>query len=239
MKDTVTKKIAIVVGCSMLLLACIAIAIKVGINRELNLQTTYIAARNIPPRTQVQATDLVEVRLPKDYLLMETYMDADDIIGKYTEIQGMIPAGSTFYKSMLYDANEIPDFPSSQLKDGQTAYTLNIDFTKLGGPLLPGQRVDVYLSVDRKEEAPISDCLLEHVRILAIKDHKGLDMDDENSTGQPAVVLLAVNMEDVAMLNVAEQVGTIRLFSSNQTYDADSEATLYANSLVLPYIQRS
>jgi hypothetical protein len=29
-------------------------------------------------------------------------MSKEDILGKYTEIQGMIPAGSVFYKHMLY-----------------------------------------------------------------------------------------------------------------------------------------
>ncbi|MBP3891776.1 MAG: Flp pilus assembly protein CpaB [Solobacterium sp.] len=238
MKDEIVKKVMAILGCSFLLLFLFSVAIKASVKKELNLQTTYVAARDIPPRTQIKESDLLPITIPSTYLFDHAYRTQEDIVGKYTEIQGMIPAGSIFYKSMLFAEEAIPDLPSAQLREGQSAYTLSVDMEKLGGPIVAGQRVDIYLAIDRKEEAPISDCLFENVRIVSIKDHKGLDLADENSTGVPSFVVLAISKEDVALFNVAERIGSIRLVASSKSYETEEEAILCQDSLVTSYLQK-
>ncbi|NCB33994.1 MAG: Flp pilus assembly protein CpaB [Erysipelotrichia bacterium] len=204
---------------------------------KLDLQTTYIAARDIPPRTKLESTDLIETRIPNGYLLDNTYNMKEEIIGKYTEIQGMIPAGSVFYRDMLYSEESLPDYPSIQLKEGQAAYTLETDLARLGGDIIPGQRVDIYVSIDQKmNEAPITGCLLAGARVISIKDHKGLDLSDPASTGIPYLAILAVNTADLELLSIAESMGSIRLFSSSISYNQSIEAMMVKDTILYEFL---
>ena len=224
MKRLLNIKVGICVV--VLLLICVT---SVGIfhvllQQKLDLTTTYIAAHNIAPRTQITESDLIEVEVSNAYLLDYTYIDKEDIIGKYTDIQGMIPAGSAFYQNMLYNASDLPDQPSILLKEGQTAYTLNTDVSKLGS-LIAGNRVDVYVSITNDKQT-ITGCLFENARIIDIKDHKGLRLNDPESTGMPSYVEIAINRDDIKYLSLAETQGEIRLFMSDNQSDVDLEATL-------------
>ncbi len=204
--------------------------------KQLNLQKTYIASRNIPPRTKITANDLIEMEVAADYVLPYAYISKEDIIGKYTDIQGMIPAGSVFYKTMLKEENELPDHAILQLKEGQTAYVLETDITKLGS-ITAGQRVDVHVSVARKDEAPLNGILLENVRVISIKDHKGLSLDDPEGTGVPYFVELAVKKEQLDILTLADTIGEIRLFSANDPYNTSAEAEFANDSVIITYLQ--
>lgn len=233
----------------ILLIKCIMIltvfSIMMGLNyvtarlfyfKQINLQKTYIASRNIPPRTKITADDLLEMEIAADYILPYAYLSKEDIIGKYTDIQGMIPAGSVFYKSMLKEENELPDHAILQLKEGQSAYVLETDITKLGS-IIAGQRVDVHVSVPRKDETPLTGILLENARVISIKDHKGLSLDDPEGTGVPYFVELAVKKEQLDILTLADSIGEIRLFSANDPYNTAAEAEFADDSPIVAYLQ--
>ena len=226
-----------IIGCTALLLGIIGLGFEIRLKMKLNLQVTYIAARDIPPRTRIEETDLIEIRIPNDYLLDNTYHTKAEIIGRYTEIQGMIPAGSVFYRHMLYEEEDLPDYPTLQLKEGQAAYTLETDLARLGGSIVSGQRVDIYVSIEQRQQAPITGCLLSGARVISVKDHKGLDLSDERSTGIPYLAILAVNRSDLELLSVAEQMGSVRLFSSSKSYETNVEAVLDMDSAVYAFLQ--
>ena len=222
--------------CAAAMLAVISVGFRVYVSRYLNIQDVYVASRDIPPRTKIEEDDLMVLHIPQAYVLEHTYTRKEDILGKYTEIQGMIPAGSAFYLGMLYEEKDLPDYPSSQLKQGQAAYTAEIDYAKLGGPIIAGQRVDIYVSVEKRDELPVTDCLFEGVRVLSVKDFKGLEINDPNSSGTPYFVILAINKEDVNTLSVAEKVGDIRMIASSNTYNTEEEAVLCADSPIIRYL---
>lgn len=236
MREQIAKKIVGIMLASTALLVLFGVAFHVCVAREMNLVTTYVASRDIPPRTKIRASDLKEIHVPYAYLQEYTYVTKEEIIGKYTEIQGKIPAGSAFYQGMLYEETTIPDFPSAQLKQGQSAYTLEVDLASLGGNVVPGQRVDIYASFKQREEHPLTGCLFENVRVIAIKDRKGFDITEEESSKTPYLVILAIRQKDIAYLTLAEELGTLRLFTSSHTYDTDKEACFIEDSLVGAYV---
>ena len=237
MKKSMYIKILLITLCSAALLGLIYLGFGIRLKMKLDLQTTYIAARDIPPRTKLESTDLIETRIPNGYLLDNTFNMKEEIIGKYTEIQGMIPAGSVFYRDMLYPEESLPDYPSIQLKEGQAAYTLETDLARLGGDIIPGQRVDIYVSIDQNaNEAPITGCLLAGARVVSIKDHKGLDLSDPDSTGIPYLAILAVDKSDLELLSIAETMGSIRLFSSSMSYDPTLEAVLVKDTPIYDFL---
>lgn len=221
-----TRTLILIITSIMALLMLVFFAIDLRSNQKLDLQTVSIAKNDIKPRTRISDEDLVEIELPNSYLLENVVKDKNDIVGKYTEIQGMIPAGSFIFDTMIYDRDDLPDYPECELRKNQAAYTLEIDLAKLGGTLVANQRVDLYVSLKKTDQSTISDCLIQNARLISIKDHQGLDIDDEHSTKTPYLAILAINRDDIKHLAKADELGTIRLFSTDQTYDSKNEAEL-------------
>ena len=237
-KETIRQYTRIALVSSLIFLVWNA-AIRIDVNRKLDLTVTYVAAHTLKPRTLITENDICELRIPSSYLQDRTLTKKEEIIGKYTEIQGMIPAGSPFYREMLKDVSELPDSPYLQLKKGQSAYTIKTDLAKLGGTLAAGQRVDIHATFEVNHERPVTGCLIENARIIAIKDYRGLDIDDPESTGTVDMVIIAVNDEDIELLTLSEKIGEVRLFASNRTYSTDHEASRPESSPALDFLLAS
>ena len=89
-----------------------------------------------------------------------------------------------------------------------------------------------------RDGSPVSGCLIENVRVIAVKDHKGLDLDDPESSGTPYLTILAVMRRDLPYLSAAETAGSVRLIASVQTYAGDvKEARLVEDSELLNYLK--
>lgn len=238
MKKKLWIRLAQAMACAVVTAILLFWGMQIRMNQIMDLRTAYTAARDILPREKITEQDLVQVQIPAAYLQDSACTEKEEIIGKYTEIQGMIPKGSPFYRSMLKTENEMPDSPLSMLKKGQASYSLQIDLTSGGGNLIAsGQRVDLYVSIERKDQTPVTDCLFQNVRVISIRDHKGLDLQNEKSTGIPYLAVLAVDRGNLNLLSTAEQVGKVRLTASASSYDVKAEAVLNKESAVLPYLQ--
>lgn len=237
MKKDIILKAFLILMLSAVLVMLFYAAVDLRAAQKLDLRTTCIAARDIPPRTRLKESDILEIEIPQNYLQDHTVNEKEAIIGKYTDIQGMIPAGSAFFSEMLKDEEDLPDNPTAQLKDGQSAYTLETDLARLGGTVIPGQRTDVYVTLTRRDGTTVSGALIENARVIAVKDHKGLDLDDPSSTGTPYLAILAVNREDLPYLSAAETAGEIRLFSGDNSYDDTKEAVRAADPTVREYLE--
>ena len=222
--------------CTVLFLLLNYILFQLYVERSLALQTTYIAACDIPPRTRIQEEDLLEVRIPYGYLMDHACTKKEEIIGMYTEIQGMIPAGSPFYRSMLYPEKDLPDRAAMQLRAGQTSYAMNTDVSKLGS-IVSGMRADIHVTVERRGEKPLTGCLFRNVRVLSVKDHKGLELSEAGSTGIPYLIEVAVSSQDIPLLTLAETAGEIRMFPTSDSYRTDTEAELVSDSELSMYLQ--
>lgn len=213
----------------IILLANQLITLKV--KQELHLETAFIAKKDILPRTCIQQSDLQEIQVSGAYLNENVVLDKNEIIGKYTDIQGKIPAGSLFYRSMLIDASKISDLSSALLNEGQCIFSLQ---TGSLSSFSAGQRIDLYWQ-DAQSEA--NGVLIKNARILTIKDPQGLNIDDEESTGIPYMMDLAIREADFVIVNQASQRGTFTYIITNDTYDTDLEATLTDDAALLEHVQ--
>lgn len=233
MKTTMIKQIGISLLCSLMLAGLLYVGFRIKLNLELNLQTVFVASHDIMPRQRIGESDLIEMKLPEAYLDDYVYRDKEEILGRYTDIQGKIPAGSCFYHGMLWDEAQLPDYPTLQLRAGQAAYSMPVDLARSGGQVIAGQRVDIYVSVERNEDIPVSDCLIRNARVLTVKDHNGLELTDEESSKIPYFAVIAIHQKDVGLLATAEKIGEIRLISTDRSHETDKEAQLEENSEII------
>ena len=203
--------------------------------KTINLKTTYIAKRDIPPRSEIQTEDLTMIQVPEKYMQSYTWNEKADIVGKYTSIQGMIPKGSLFYKDMLYNEKEVRDLAITKLQEGMTIFTLETNVSALGS-IEEGMYADIHVSISQKKDIPITGILIRHAEVISIKDHKGLSLKDEQSSKVPYFIELGINQSDIDYLSLASSLGEIRLFPSQDSYKPD-KSTLEQDSKVTEYLK--
>lgn len=187
---------------------------KVILDKTIDLKKVPVAAVTIEPRTRIEKEMIVYKEIPSIFTDESCAMDESEILDKITEIEGKIPKGSLFYKQMLFDEKELPDYPALKLKDGQSSFSLGTDLLKSSGnSLTANQKVDLYVTIEQKKEKPVTDLLVSSIRILSVKDRKGNLMGTKNSSNVPYVINLAVSNEYVELLKIASKVGTIDLYA--------------------------
>ena len=203
--------------------------------KTINLKTTYIAKRDIPPRSQIQTEDLTMIQVPEKYMQSYTWNEKADIVGKYTSIQGMIPKGSLFYKDMLYNEKEVRDLAITKLQEGMTIFTLETNVSALGS-IEEGMYADIHVSISQKKDIPITGILIRHAEVISIKDHKGLSLKDEQSSKVPYFIELGINQSDIDYLSLASSLGEVRLFPSKNSHQPD-KSTLELDSKVTEFLK--
>lgn len=187
---------------------------KVILDKTIDLKKVPVAAVTIEPRTRIEKEMIVYKEIPSIFTDESCAMDESEILDKITEIEGKIPKGSLFYKQMLFDEKELPDYPALKLKDGQSSFSLGTDLLKSSGnSLTANQKVDLYVTIEQKKEKPVTDLLVSSIRILSVKDRKGNLMGTKNSSNVPYVINLAVSNEYVELLKIASKVGSIDLYA--------------------------
>lgn len=229
------KKNAAMIAIALLIMVNVLV-FNIALDRSVEYVEMPYARVDIKPRTKITAKMIGTKKIAKN-ALGNCFDEKKKVVGKYSEINGMIPKGSPFYKSMLHQEKDLPDYPTLQLKSGQTAYSLASDLVKLSGnTIVSGQKVDIYVTVPQKQENPIIDRMVKGVRVISIKDRKGLDIDDEQSTKIPYVVILAIQDEIVPYLKTASKIGSIDIYAPTINYTSEEESLLVNDSKVLPYL---
>lgn len=232
------KKIFIKIGIILLVLFTNYLLFKVILQKSINLVDVYVASNTLGPRIQISEKDIKVVRIPKAYVQENTVLDPKEIIGKFTEIQGMIPKGSMFYAEMLFAQEMLPDYPATKLRQGQVAFSLPTDLVKLSGnTLVSGQSVNLFVTVPIRNDKPVVDCLVSNVRIISIKDRNGIEMGMKESANVPYVVILAVDEKIVSDLSSAFKMGSIDLYAPSLLEVSKEESVFHEDSKVLPFIR--
>ncbi|MFI4976827.1 MAG: Flp pilus assembly protein CpaB [Caulobacterales bacterium] len=176
-----------------------------------------VAANDIPYGAKLDAHRLVVVHLPAGAVPPGAYSSPGQILGvaggppvALTQISAREP----ILPAKLSSGGARPTV-AAVIADGMRAYTIQVsDVAGGGGHILPGDRVDVVLSRDLQitdggqNKRPISDVVLENVRVL------GMDLNKDPASSTPAVAhtaTLEVSVGDVEKLAVAAQTGSLSL----------------------------
>ncbi|MDY5251711.1 MAG: SAF domain-containing protein [Erysipelotrichaceae bacterium] len=219
----------LLVGADILLLQLIS-------SQQLKMTNVYVATHDILPRTCIKEEDIGVIKIPLNYVDDKAFVTKEDILGKYTDIQGKIPKGSLFYKTMLFKQEDLADYPTTKLHDGQMAYSLNVNVNELAGNTISeDQRIDLYVTLNLANNTCIVDKLIANARVLSIRDNKGFNITHPKSTKVPSVIIFAVDEKSVKYLAKAEKMGTIKLLASSESY-SNQEATLNQESQLLTYL---
>jgi len=182
---------------------------------ETEYMSIFAAARTIPEFTQITATDIEEIKVPKDLYTEDMVTDKEQIIGKWA-VQSIIK-GEFVRNARLADDKSL--YFSYTIPEGTRAVSMNItEQVNVANLPRPGDYVDVVASFNREEDMhgdqtvtypKITKVILQNVKVLALGQDTRLPADKLSE--QPMTVTLAIRKEDVEKFVYASEFGIIRL----------------------------
>jgi pilus assembly protein CpaB len=204
-------KITWVIGILVLVSANLLL-FDIALKRSIDYIEIPIAAMGIKPRSKIDESHIQMLKVPSSMVMGNVFTDKEEIMNKWVKYAVSIAPGSFFYHDYLEETGSLSDYPQLMLHDGQGVASLPVDLlTSAGNTLLPNQYVDIVFTSKDKRKPIVSDVIFHSVRVLAVKDRNGLDMDDSKSQKVPAVVLIAMNKQDIPPFIHAQILGDIDL----------------------------
>ncbi|AEB09915.1 Flp pilus assembly protein CpaB [Desulfobacca acetoxidans] len=168
------------------------------------------AARNIAPGSVLIPELLKVVQLPKEHVAADAATDLKALEGRVT--RQLIVAGEVIQEHELAPKGA-PGGMAGIIGNDKRAVTIKVDEASgVAGFIVPGNRVDVLLSLDRNEfkNDPVTQIVLQNLPVLGT----GQDIEQQKAGERPKVVptvTLEVTPEEGERLALAAKEGTITL----------------------------
>ena len=195
----------------------------------------------IQPRTRITEDMVDYVDVLPSMINSGTIKNVQNIVGKWSNYNTLIPAGSLFYTSTIVTAAELPDAALVAVPNDWKAFNLSVTTaTTYGNSMFPGNYIDLYLKALDSDGKPMVGKLIENVKILAVKDKSGRHVfEDSSESRTPAILIFAVP-EDmhsllrnvVALSNVKEVSTELIPVPSTESY-SDEPGTIRLSSTAL------
>lgn len=225
------KKIIIVLSVFVLFVGGVLLYCR----RELELVKVPVASYSLGKRALVDETTYKLISVPKRYFNSEVVLDSEELNNKCVRIDGFVPKGSFFYKSVLDDIGSIDDKLTYDLREDEVAFDININDLKVNQAYLKeGMYVDIYLTISK--DRVLSDLLINNVRIIGLYDlnHKKILDFDNNAVLQN--ITLALPNDAVSYINKALAIGTLNAVIGKDCYQ-DVGSSLNVESVVFNYLR--
>ncbi|MDD6878618.1 MAG: RcpC/CpaB family pilus assembly protein [bacterium] len=194
--------------CFILIGVVLIIGYKYRINEATNPVRVPYALTTISPQTEITADMIGIMSIARDAVNEDiVYTSANEVLGKYVNLESTVYAGSLFYKNAVVDKSSLASSVLLDIPDGQTLLTLKVDMkSSYYNSLVPGDYFDLYVRTigilpdDRSSEDEILvGKLIDKIKILAVKTENGQNVFGGTEARTPAGVLFAVP-EDQALL---------------------------------------
>ena len=157
-----------------------------------------VATETIQPRTLITDDLVTYIEVPSISVSSNVIRNSTLVVGKYTDINTVVPEGSMFYNDVLIDKEDLPDSAFTAVKDGERPYSLDVTVASTyGNSIFPGNKIDVYMKAVDENGLVMIGRLLAKVDVLAVKDSSGNNVFEDTSTERtPATLLFGVPEEN-------------------------------------------
>jgi len=159
------------------------------------------------------------IEIPRAALTGSYYDKAENVIGKYTKVNTIVPKGSLFYIEALDNKSELPDAVLYDIPDNETLYYLTVNMlTSYTNSIVPGNYIDIYISTEQNNKALVGK-IIRNVRVLAVKTSDGKNVfENSEELRVPTVVIFSLPEEQHLMLRNIDAINTYAISASNSTY---------------------
>ena len=181
-----------------------------GYNKTIDSQVKPVripvAKQTIQPRTLITDDMITYIEMPSSYISKNVKRASSAIIGMYTAVNTVIPAGSAFYSDVLITKEQLPDGAFYEVAEGERPYAMGVTTASTyGNSIFPGNIIDVYMkAVDENGQVMVGR-FLEKVEVLAVKDSSGNHVfEDTTANRTPATITYGVPENVYILLKKAE-----------------------------------
>ncbi|MBR4619304.1 MAG: hypothetical protein IKO49_08370 [Bacilli bacterium] len=197
------------------------VVLYVGYNWRVSAATNPIevpyAIKTISAGTEITEDAVGTIDVPPAMLKGDVIRDTQNVIGKYTMADTIIPEGSLFYGRAVCEKEQLPANIILSYPKGYVLYYMGVNMeTTYSNSIYPGNYIDVYLKASVRNADGTGDAkvtfgkLLENVKVLAVRDSNGKNVfsnTDDNSV--PSQLIFAVPQEHYLLLKKAEYLGNL------------------------------
>ena len=185
------------------------------VNQAISPIKVAYAKNSIAPRTEIKKEDIAYVDIQANAIRGNIYSNAEQIIGKYTNINVTIPAGSLFYQEVLVNGDELADaYLQKMVEDDENLipYNFRVNVEKTyGNSITPDSYVDIYLKGVVNDKIMIGK-LVSNVKVYAVKDSSGAHVfEDLSQQKAPSQIILGVYSDMHQLLRTAEYINKTEL----------------------------
>jgi Flp pilus assembly protein CpaB len=203
----------------------------------LNYIEVPILNKDLSQRDIISKNDIDVIRLPSEFINEDIILKQDLLIDQYVKLGNNINSSTLISKKQLENTEKMNDYGSTLLNKNQSLFSVTTNLSKTSGNNLnESMNVDIYLTI-KEDNNFLCDKVLENVRIVAIKDSDGNDIDSDSLNLIPYIIVMAINEDYIPIMNIALKVGELDLYINNDCYQYQEESILNINSNIMDYLQ--
>ena len=176
-----------------------------GYNSQIKKATSPVqipvAKETIQPRTLITQSMIKTISIPSVAISSNVIRSSASIVGKYSAINTVIPAGSMFYNETVVSADDMPDSLYTNIKEGEVPYNFPVSTsTTYGNSIFTGNYIDLYFAGYDYDDKLIVAKFIESIRVLAVIDGHGNNIFEKSSNVEPPSYLMFSIPEDLHLL---------------------------------------
>lgn len=212
-KNTVTAL------CAILIVVVLVVGYTWRVNSATKPVNIPVAKVTIQPKTEITADMITVIKVPREALKGNYYANSSSLVGKYSNVNTVIPAGSIFYKEAVTTKEDLPDSALYDIPEGETLFYLTVNMlTSYTNSILPGNYIDIYLSTKENGKALVGK-LLKDVKILAVKTSDGKNVFENSEESRvPYVIIFSLPEEQHLLLRNINAINNYSVYSGNSGY---------------------
>lgn len=198
-KNTVT-----IIGV-VAILALLYFGYSTTVSKAVSPVSVPVAATTIQPRTLITEDMVTTVDIAANAVSDDVIQNQNSIIGKYSNVNSVIPEGSMFYSALLTTAEELPDSSFVKVAKDEVPYNFPVTMdTTYGNSIYPGNLIDIYMKAENADGQVMVGRLVENIEVLAVKDSSGKHVFENTSEERiPAFLIFGVKDEINILLRKA------------------------------------
>ena len=205
------KNVVTVIGV-VIILVLLYIGYSTQINNAVEPVQVPVATQTIQPRTEI-TDDMVQlIDMPNVSLSDNVIRSTSQIVGKYSNVNSVIPEGSMFYTDTVIDEEELPDAAFAKVKVGEVVYNFPVDMeSTYGNSIFPGNKIDIWMKVgDGDDEKIMIGKLIENIEVLAVKDSSGRAVFENTSDARtPSMMIFGLKYNLYTILRKASYMDSL------------------------------
>ena len=250
LKNLIANKNVVTILGAILIVVVLYAFYNWRVSQAINPIRVPYAKVTIGPRTEITNDMIAYVDVQQSALKGNVLTNVNNnnqpkkIVGRYTNVNCTIPAGSYFYDEAVVLFEDLADSFLIDIPDNMVAYNFKVNvMSTYGNSVYPGNYVDVYFKgvVDDKI---IWGKLVSNVKVLAVKDSNGNHVFENASENRaPSQIIFAVTEEINGLLRTAEYINRAELIlvPTNVSYKYESEeiTTEISDSAIREYIEQN